>query len=263
MSRRCFPLLLIVVCGLVGSGCATARKSDTARTASEQILLSGAVDKAVQQVEFGDLNELAVFIDPQYLDSVDKGYVVSCLRHRVLQNGGLLAAGPDTADVVMEIRSGGVGTDSKESYLGTPSLGVPGMPISLPEIKLVSRSTQYGTAKLGLVVYDPKTRRGLGAGGETVARTNDDNWYVMGVGPFNRGDVANEILPPAAEEGEEEAESESWGAVIARRLRPPRLSQSRRPARVSLVDEDEQRLARQLRTGEFIVRPVGFQPPQD
>lgn len=114
------------------------------------------------------------------------------LRHRTLAAGAVLAPSAAEADIVIEARSGGIGTDTEESFIGIPSVGVPGMAISIPDIKLAQRSTQLGTAKIGLVAYDPKTGAAVGLGGQTTAMTKNDDMYVLGVGPIRSGEVRRE-----------------------------------------------------------------------
>ena len=174
-------------------GCATARTSNTARTGTEQMLVSSAVDRVLSDFKFDSFQGQAVMLDDQYLDSVDKGYVVSAMRHRLFRCGARLVSKPEEADVVLEVRSGGVGTDSQESFVGIPALAVPGMAIELPEIKLINRATQFGTAKIGIVAYDPKSGEAIGRGGESLSRSNNDQWYVFGVGPWRGGSMPKEI----------------------------------------------------------------------
>lgn len=194
-STPVFQLVVscFVVAGLaLATGCATTTTSNTARTATEQLLISAAIDRAMSNVSFTDFDGYSVFVDDKYLDSVDKGYLVASLRHRILEGGGSIAVGADKADLVLEARSGGVGTDNQESFIGIPAIGIPGLPIELPEVKIASRSTQMGTAKLGLVCYDPKTGRALGSGGEATALTHNNDTYVMGIGPFRSGSVLDQ-----------------------------------------------------------------------
>ena len=189
-------LTCCLIAGLAGisltTGCATTSTSNTARTATEQLLISDAIDRAMSNVAFSDFNGYSVFVDDKYLDTVDKPYLVGSLRHRILQAGGSIAAAADKADLVLEARSGGVGTDSQESFIGMPSLGIPGLPIELPEVKIASRNTQMGTAKLGFVCYDAKTGRALSSGGESTALTHNNDTYVMGIGPFRSGSVLDQ-----------------------------------------------------------------------
>jgi len=177
---------------LASVGCSATRSSNTARTATEQVLLSAAIDRSLSNVSFEPLRSQKVFIDDKYLDSVDKGYLLGTLRHRALAAGAVLAPSADESDIVIEVRSGGVGTDTEESFIGIPSVGVPGMAISIPDIKLVQRNTQHGTAKIGLVAYDPKTGAAVGLGGQSTALTKNDDMYVLGVGPIRSGEVRQE-----------------------------------------------------------------------
>ncbi|NNJ26120.1 DUF6655 family protein [Alienimonas chondri] len=179
---------------LTATGCATTSSSDTARTGMEQLLVSDAIDHSIAKIDLRPLAGRSVFVDSQYLDCVDKGYVVSSIRHRVMTSGARLAASADDADVVAEIRSGGVGTDRQESFVGTPNLSLPGIsPIEIPEIKVWNRDRQLATAKIGLAIYDAKTREPLGPGGMSLARSDDSNTFLMGIGPWQSGSVKDSI----------------------------------------------------------------------
>ena len=96
------------------------------------------------------------------------------------------------ADIVLELRSGAVGTDTADSFLGTPEIALPGM-VTVPEMRFITRNRQSAMAKIGLVAYDAKTRELLGSGGVSSSLSRDNNWYVMGVGPYQQGEVKREI----------------------------------------------------------------------
>lgn len=227
-------LLALFAAVVTVGGCASARTSNTARTATEQVLLSSAIDRALTNVSFEQLRSQKVFLDDKYLEAVDKGYLVGTLRHRALAAGALLAKSADEADVVIEVRSGGVGTDTEESFVGIPAIGVPGMALEIPDIKLISRNTQLGTAKIGLIAYDPKTGAAVGLGGESSALTKNDNLYVFGVGPFRSGAVR--------EQRESATGYEPTTGAIASALgrKSPPLARSRP---VNLVDGQVTRIA--------------------
>lgn len=174
------------------SGCASTTTSNTSRTAREQMLISNAVDRSLNKVDFAPLRNQAVFVQDKYLDCVDKPYIVGSIRHRVMRAGGVLVEKAEEADIVMEARSGGVGTDTSESYLGIPEIALPGM-LTLPEIRMAEKKTQFGYSKLGLVIYDAKSRNVLGDGGMAMAQADDENWYLLGVGPFQSGTLMDEV----------------------------------------------------------------------
>ena len=195
MSRQtpAAALAAVLFCTLL-SGCATTKRSDTSRTGMEQLLVSDAIDRSIAKIDLRPLAGKSVFVDPQYLDCVDKGYVVSSLRHRVVTAGARLAANADDADLIAEVRSGGVGTDRQQSYVGTPNISLPGItPIEIPEVKLWNKDRQLATAKIGLMVYDAKTRLPLGPGGMSLARSDDTNTFVAGIGPWQTGSVKTSI----------------------------------------------------------------------
>jgi hypothetical protein len=193
ISRHVACLIL----ALFLSGCTTTRKTDTARTAREQLLISNAVDQALAKVDFAAFQGQRVLVEEKYIDCTDKAYVVGSVRHRLMLNGATIATKPEEADVVMELRSGGVGTDDADSYLGIPQIVLPGM-LTLPEVKLVTRTRQTALAKIGMVAYDAKSSQVLGAGGVSSSLSDDNNLYVFGVGPFQSGTARwemNETTP--------------------------------------------------------------------
>lgn len=181
-------MLLALIC----SGCASTKTSNTARTAKEQMLLSNAIDQSLNKVDFAPLDGQRVFVDEKYLDCVDKAYLIGSVRHRVMRAGGLLTTSADDADVVMELRSGGVGTDTSEAYLGTPEIALPGM-LTIPEVRLAERKSQFGFSKIGMVIYDAHNRTVLGEGGMAMAQADDNNWFVFGMGPFQNGTLKSDV----------------------------------------------------------------------
>ncbi len=182
-------LLLALICAV---GCTTSRTTNTARTAREQLLLSNAVDQSLAKIDFAAFQGTRVFIDDKYLECVDKGYIVGSVRHRAMVNGARVVGKAEDADVVLEMRAGAVGTDTADSFVGTPEIVLPGM-LTLPEVRLISRNNQSATAKIGLVAYDAKTQQLLGEGGVSSSLSRNNNWYVLGVGPYQNGELKSEI----------------------------------------------------------------------
>jgi hypothetical protein len=168
------------------------KTSNTARTGMEQLLISNAVDQSLDKINFAPFANQVVYVEEKYLDCVDKNYVAGSIRHRLLRVNATLASKPEEATVVMEIRSGGVGTDTAESFFGTPAITLPGM-MTIPEVKLVTHQNQTAVAKIGIVAVDGKTKESLGSGGLTMAKSDDSNWFVLGVGPYQNGTVRHEV----------------------------------------------------------------------
>jgi hypothetical protein len=192
MRCRCWLMLFATL--LTIAGCTTTRTSDTPRTALEQLLISNAVDQSLDKFDFASLYNRKVYIDDKYLECVDKGYLLASIRERVLVSGGRIVSKADDSDVTLEVRTGGLGTDNLETYVGMPALSVPGiMPIELPQIKIWNRTSQKGTAKIGILAMDTKSGGYYNHGGQALARSDDNSWYLLGVGPFQDGSVRTEV----------------------------------------------------------------------
>jgi hypothetical protein len=190
MSFRLFSISVILLTATVG--CSSMKRSDTARTGREQLLISNAVDQSLSKCDFAAFQGSKVFVEDKYLESVDKGYLISSVRHRLMLNGAILAAKPEEADVVVEMRSGGIGTDNADSYVGIPAIVLPGM-LTLPEVRFWQRSRQSAIAKIGMVAYETKNHEMLGAGGVTASISDDSNVFFMGMGPWQSGSAVGEI----------------------------------------------------------------------
>ncbi|WP_437192357.1 DUF6655 family protein [Planctomicrobium sp. SH527] len=173
-------------------GCATGSTSNTARTCTEQLLLANAIDQSLDKVSFTNFAGTNVFLQDKYIECVDKNYVIASTRHRLLAAGAHLVDSADKADVVLEMRSGAVGTNSDTAFIGTPEIALPGM-LTIPEVKIAERRKQQAIAKLGMVAIDPKTNAVLGTGGTTLSSSIDSNWFVAGVGPYQTGALKNEV----------------------------------------------------------------------
>lgn len=182
-------LLPLVVCG-----CGTTRVTDTQRTATEQLLVSNAVDQTVSQMDFRYLSGKPVFFDPQYLDgTVDRGYVVSSLRQHLLACGCMLQEDRNKATYVVEARSGGVGTDRNAVLIGVPQMNVPalvpGQPSAIPEIPLAKKTDQKGIAKIAVFAYNRQTGRPVWQSGTVQASSSARDTWFLGIGPLQQGTV--------------------------------------------------------------------------
>lgn len=189
-----FFRLLVLSLSALAAGCGTTKWSDTARTATEQLLISTAVDRAIDNMDFKPLAGKFVYMDPQYLDCTDRNYVISTLRQHMLSEGCVLMPDAASADYVVEVRSGGVGTDHHDVLVGVPaiSLGgglVPGVPSAIPEIPFAKTTAQKGVAKIACFAYNRETGQAIWQSGVfPVVSTAKDSWF-LGTGPFQRGTI--------------------------------------------------------------------------
>ena len=185
-------LLAGFVCAV---GCGTVKQSGTARTGTEQILLTNAWDEALHRVDFRPLAGIPVYLDTQYLkDALDQGWVISSLRQAMLAQGVLLRSKPEQAELIVEARVGAYGTDSYSWLAGVPQTTLPmsfgGLPSgTIPEISVAKTTNQYAYAKLALFAFDRADGQLVWRSGTQLADANAKDVYVGGFGPIQSGSI--------------------------------------------------------------------------
>ncbi|NQU44088.1 hypothetical protein HQ520_12440 [bacterium] len=177
------------------NGCVMWDTTSTPRSAVEQLLLSGATDRALsgKRLVAGDQK---VYLDTQYLEAYDDKYVVSKVRE-ILGKNGRLVDDRDDADVVVELRSGALAIDRSEFLFGLPAIPLPipvldGTAIKTPEIPIFKIVRRRGRAKLALFATSAHTRQQLGSTGTLYGENFFRNWTILGV-PFTTSDIWADI----------------------------------------------------------------------
>jgi hypothetical protein len=166
----------------------------------EQLLISSAADGALNKVDFAPIARAKVFLETKYLDCVDKNYIVVAMHQRLLAHQCTLVDKPEDANVVVEVASGGVGTDRHELFVGIPEIPLPPpSPIAIPKLALFTRTKAMGTAKLSVVAYDAATKQAVINSGYSLARSDHQNWNVLGAGSVQGGTLTAEIAQATGE----------------------------------------------------------------
>jgi hypothetical protein len=178
------------------TGCGTTRSTDTTRTATEQLLISDAIDRAVGSMNFRTLTGQSVFLDDTKLtDTVDKNYYISTLRQQLLANGCDLRDKRDDADFIVEARAGAIGTDRNDLLFGIPSMNVPQIPLvqpvpaAIPEIPIAKRKDQRGIAKIAVFAYHRATGTPVWQSGIVCQESSSNDVWIFGAGPFQHGTI--------------------------------------------------------------------------
>jgi hypothetical protein len=183
-----------------------ACSSTKGNVATEQLLMSDAVDRTVADFDFTPLAGNKVFLDTTYIvpnrnpqQLINTDYVISAMRQQMIAAGCQLAATKDDADVIAEARLGALGTDGQMIIYGVPENSflsraasvlpnAPPMP-SIPEIALAKKDHKSAAAKLAVFAYDRKTLEPVWQSGLIQSESTALDTWVLGVGPFRRGTV--------------------------------------------------------------------------
>jgi len=200
MYRRRILLLFHVLASIAGvvilAGCGTTRSTDSARTATEQLLISDAIDRAVQTVDFTPLAGQTIYLDDSRLDDVvDRDYLVSTLRQHLLASGCTLKESRKDAEFIIEARAGAVGTDRNDLLFGIPATNVPqilpmpGVPAAIPEVPLAKRRDQRGVAKISMFAYHRESGQPVWQSGMAARESSSNDVWLFGAGPFQYGSI--------------------------------------------------------------------------
>lgn len=191
------PLLAALAAAAMLAGCVTVRHTDPPVTATEQLLISTAVDHAAAQLQLEFPQGSKVFLDAGYVDMdgtvVYPRYALAAVRRRLLQLGAQLTTDRDKATVIVEMRSGAQSVNDRRILVGTPGFSLP-VPLAgslaIPEVPLFRYHKETGISKLALVAYDANGRL-IGEAGPQFGEAWRRNWVVLFV--FSRAD--QNILP--------------------------------------------------------------------
>lgn len=183
------------------AGCSTTRESEPARTATEQLLISTAVDRALDRMNLRIPEGTKIWVDAANFEGYDQKYAVGAIRDRLTREGGRLVADRGQADAVVEIRAGALSTDSDSLLIGIPSMDLP-VPLAgqakTPELALVKKNHDEGVAKIGITAYDAKTGvpESFTLEEPIYGFSNRTRWVVLSLFDWNESDL---LTPPPGE----------------------------------------------------------------
>jgi len=188
---RHFPLLLL----LTLPSCTFYRTTDPPITADQQFLISEATIRAVDQLSAVALRDRIVLVDSTYLTGPDHSFLVAEVRARLLVSGVRLAADRTKAQVILELRSGGIGIDRQYYIVGLPSITLPGTSgpggsgFATPEIAFVKNQKQRGYASVAFVAYLAESGELLASSGPYVGRSSREDYWLFFTGPRPTGNI--------------------------------------------------------------------------
>lgn len=193
-----------LIVGLVGCG------STKSFTATEQLLVSDAVDSTVAKIDFRPLSGRKVFLDNSFLPTqkgvpnpnpmlVHSEYVTSSLRQQMLAAGVMLCEKKEEADVIVEARMGALGFDAHSVTYGVPASstlstaastlsGSPMIPL-IPELSLAKKEAKSGAAKLALFAYERQSLEPVWQSGIARSSSTARDTWLLGVGPLQNGTI--------------------------------------------------------------------------
>jgi hypothetical protein len=187
-AAPCLSLGLSLGLALALAGCSTERLSEPKTTATEQLLVSTAIDHVVSALSPTVPPGSKAFVDPQYFETTPSDdvlyakYAIGAVRDQLLRQGVRLVDDRNRADVVIEPRSGAQSIDHATFLVGIPSFSVP-VPLAdklaFPEIALFKKDQQIGVANLAITAYSEKDGSLVGSTGPVLGYSNRTRRVVL------------------------------------------------------------------------------------
>ncbi|MCE9649801.1 MAG: hypothetical protein K8R18_09285 [Parvibaculum sp.] len=177
------------------AGCTTGKTSSPPRTATEQLLISTAADRAAKNLALQMPSDKALYIDTSNFDGTDSKYAISAIKAELLRRGGRLVLDRNKADAIVEISSGALSIDESSSIVGIPQFDIP-VPaagnLTFPEIALFKKQERQGIAKFSAFGYDAKSGALLAAAEPDYGMSHTTEWVVALFISWNTSDILPE-----------------------------------------------------------------------
>ncbi|MDY6922821.1 MAG: DUF6655 family protein [Pseudomonadota bacterium] len=149
------------------AACASTSETYPSRTATEQLLVARAADRAVEGLTLPVPKGTRVFIDDAYFRAENSPYAVSAIRSALSEAGYFLAGSKGESEAVLELRAGALSLEQMRRVFGIPEMRIPINDtfnvVSVPELSVYSRRDRVGVAEFSAFLYEPTTGAPLGA----------------------------------------------------------------------------------------------------
>lgn len=184
VSVAIFTLLAVFV-----AGCVSREITAPPRSATEQLLLSSAADKALANANLNVFAGRSVYFDFTYFDSYDSKYVEGAIRDAFSRAGALMATDAKSADIIVEARSGAYSIDTNIAFFGIPSIPLPipstaEVPV-IPEVPFYQSQSQISYAKFALLAYSNKSHAHIYSSGSLDGKAHDIHRAIFFVSWWN------------------------------------------------------------------------------
>jgi hypothetical protein len=179
-------LAALIVAAALGA-CSTTRVTEPSQTATEQLVITKAIDDAVAKLKPSLPSDTKTYLDTTDLDTAPADallftkYEIGAVRDQLLRNGDRLVPDKKDAKVTVELRTGGQSIDHNTFIVGIPSFPIP-IPFTsatFPEIAFYKVDRQTGVAKLAATAYTERTGLLAGSSGPQYGSSDHTRISVL------------------------------------------------------------------------------------
>lgn len=183
--------------------------------------MSQAISSALEQLNLAGLRDRKVWLETGYFTGAEQvivngeirqrlfttpeqAFAAAELRERLLVAGARLVQEKKEAEIIVEMRSGGIGIDRLENLIGLPALALgsaltgtsaANIPFATPELAIYKNTRQRGFASISIVAFRANTGELLTSSGPYIGRTIRDDFWIFGAGPRTVGNIPTTQSP--------------------------------------------------------------------
>jgi hypothetical protein len=196
-ASAAFPAFVALIVAMLALGaCTTVRETIPERSATEQLLISTAVDRAVEGMNLRIPAGTKVFLEAGQLDSSNGKYAAGAIKERLLRSGANLVTDAGHADAIVEVRAGALSIDDKKTVIGTDTFNLPvpfaGQAVTIPQIALYADKERLGVVKLAAIGYRASDGKLIDTTGPQFGYAHENEQVIFFVFSWRSSDLPKE-----------------------------------------------------------------------
>lgn len=198
--RRLATVFVLVAALLGTAACSSSRKTQPEHSATEQLLVTNAVDEAVRQLRLPLPDGAKVFLRTDGIEGEYAAYAKAAIREEVVEQGAHLTEERVDADTVIDVRSGAMSIDEFDTLVGMQSFEVP-IPLAgnmeTPEIAFYKRAERRGIAKVAATAYSAGDGEHIASTGQKYGFSHKREWTMLIFFSWQEDDlIPDHVEPP-------------------------------------------------------------------
>ena len=157
--RSCFAVrrLAALLTAPLALACAITERITLPRTASEQIISTEAIDRALAQIRWPELAGQKLLVQVGGPQELDRDYLIRSVEILIAERGGIVVDDEDEARYQVDVVVGAAGIDVDGRFFGVRGSGAsPLIPFTIPELALYKSERLDGFAKTEIAMLDPR-----------------------------------------------------------------------------------------------------------
>jgi hypothetical protein len=195
MPRR-VAIVTTLLC-VVSAGCGFTRRTELPRSATQQLLATQAIVRALDQFDFPDIKGKKVLVHVGAPgDAVDTEFLRTAIQIEIFEKEAQVVVTPEQADLVLAVLVGSMGLDIRGRFVGIEgTAGGAFVPFTIPELALYKRTRTSGFTRAEFALVDPGSGEIIERSDPVEGRTRAVSTTVLLVFSWDDTDIPSVPAP--------------------------------------------------------------------